>query len=121
MVTNWPVAWGPLGIGATNPAGFVLGILVPPAWVHELPGLRHPMRPIEGVDEPLADTSWHKREPEFEHLLELGEIDDQEHAAAIERLDSVWPTDPRRYQSLYRETPERFTPRRVVDPGDSPA
>jgi hypothetical protein len=107
--------------GSRPMAVYLLGLVVPPDHVHELPGLRRPMRPIDGVENPIADTSWHKLHPEFDHLVALGLVDRKERTAAIERLDSAWPTDPRRYRSLYDETPERWSPRRrVVDDGDSP-
>lgn len=107
--------------GSRPMAVYILGIVVPPDHVHELPGLRRPMRPIDGVENPIADTSWHMQAAEFDHLVDLGLVDRKEHAAALERLDSAWPTDPRRYRYLYDTTPERWSPRRrVVDDGDSP-
>jgi hypothetical protein len=86
--------------GSRPMAAYILGEIEPPPWAHDLPALRHPLRPIRGVEIVMPDTAWHRRLPEVEHLAALGLLDDQEHEAAIERLDNADRIDPPRYRPL---------------------
>lgn len=81
----------PLGI-------YVLGLIEPPAWRHELPVLRHPVR--IGVEVVIEDRAWHGREVELAHLAELGLVAGDEYEAADERLSGPDPISGLRYESL---------------------
>ena len=72
--------------GSRPMACYILGEITPPTWRHELPGLRHPLRRIEGCTVEIADTGWHKTEHELDHLDALGLIDRHERRAAMKRL-----------------------------------
>jgi hypothetical protein len=89
--------------GSRPMASYILGLIPPPTWQHELPALRHTLRRIAGVDIQIADTAWHKREAELEHLDALGLIDDDEYELALERLAARDATYHGRYQSLARD------------------
>jgi hypothetical protein len=84
--------------GSRPMAAYILGEITPPTWKHKLPGLRHPMRPISGVEVRIADTGWHKTVEELEHLDRLGLVDDDEWQLAIERLEC----DDSHYHGRYR-------------------
>lgn len=77
---------------------YVLGELPPPAWVHPDPLRRHPFRHIEGGTVRMADTTWHQRREELEHLDALGLIDADEWDRAVARLES--PLGTFRYEHL---------------------
>jgi hypothetical protein len=69
----------------SRPMGcYLAGEIEPPAWRHELPPLRHPVK-IAG-EVVIADRAWHKGEVELDHLDDLGLIDDEEWRLATERL-----------------------------------
>jgi hypothetical protein len=56
----------------------------PPTWRHELKPLRHPVR-IGGVVV-IEDRAWQGREPELDHLAELGIVAGDELKLAAARL-----------------------------------
>jgi hypothetical protein len=101
--THWRV-WGDeitrrwiAGVPGSRPfAMYVLGTIPPPAWQHDNPMLRHPLRPITGCGIAIPDRSWHAREIELEHLDAIGLIDDDEREAALARLAD------RTYRDEYR-------------------
>lgn len=81
----------------SRPMGeYLVGDIEPPSWVHELPALRHPVR-VGGIVV-LADRAWHTRLEELDHLVAIGEVDDDEHDEALERLSR--PTDHSAYRGL---------------------
>lgn len=82
--------------GSRPLACYLVGEIEPPAWAHELPALRHPVR-VGGIVV-LADRGWHKRLEELDHLAAIGEVDDDEHDQALERLSR--PTDHSAYQAI---------------------
>jgi hypothetical protein len=84
--------------GSRPAAMYVLGLLEPPKWIPELPGLRRPLRRIEGVTVKIPDLGWHRFDPELEHLVDLGIVDDEERERAVERLDGPDPLNYRRYR-----------------------
>lgn len=86
----------------SRPAGlYVLGLIQPPDWRHECPACRHPIS-LEG-EVVVEDRAWHGRDPELEHLYEIGLVDADEYEAAVERLDGPEPTSGQRYEKLARE------------------
>jgi len=91
--------------GSRPMAAYIVGEIPPPAWQHDLPGLRRPLRPISGVDVVIADTGWHRLAPELDHLVALGIVDDDELELAEIRLASVNPIASDRYRSI--AAPER--------------
>lgn len=82
--------------GSRPMGSYVVGEIEPPAWRHELPPLRHPVK-IAG-EVVIADRAWHMGEVELDHLDDLGLIDDEERRLAVARLDA---SDARLY-SKYR-------------------
>lgn len=83
----------------SRPLGmYLVGQIEPADWRHDWPALRCPVR--IGGKVVIEDRAWHGREPELEHLVELGLVDDDEHEAALERLAGPEPTTGRRYESL---------------------
>lgn len=82
--------------GSRPIAGYLVGEIPPPAWAHELPALRYPVR--VGGRVVIADRGWHLREEELEHLVGLGLVDDDEHDRALDRLDR--PHDHLAYRPL---------------------
>ncbi len=104
--------------GSRPMALYVLGLIPPPTWQHEVAALRHPLRRIAGVDIRIADTAWHKREPELEHLVALGLIDDDEHALALERLASRDGTYHARYENLSHDQGDTSAARGAVSKFD---
>lgn len=91
--------WSAAYPGSRPMAAYLLGEIEPPAWVHELPALRRPMRPIRGISIELPDTGWHRLAPELVHLAAIGIVGDDEYGLAVERLDSGCPLAPR-YQAI---------------------
>jgi hypothetical protein len=89
--------------GSRPMAAYILGEIEPPTWQHKLPGLRHPMRPIAGVEVRIADRGWHRTYEELVHLDQLGLIDDDEWNRAIERLDREDAHYSERYRSIADE------------------
>ena len=65
---------------------YIIGKIPPATWRHELPGLRHPLRRIEGCTVEIPDYGWHRTEHELEHLDALGLIDRNERRAAERRF-----------------------------------
>lgn len=92
ITTRWRDAYP----GSRPLAAYLVGDIEPPAWVHELPALRHPVR-VGGILV-LADRGWHTRLEELDHLVAIGEVDDDEHDETLERLSR--PTDHSAYQAL---------------------
>jgi hypothetical protein len=86
--------------GSRPMAAYLLGEITPPVWQHPLPAFRKPMRPITGINVSISDTGWHRGLPELDHLVEIGLVDDDEHALAVERLASLDPIDYRRYRKI---------------------
>jgi hypothetical protein len=72
--------------GSRPMACYILGEIEPPTWTNPIPLCRHPFRSIDGGTVRLADTTWHRRRAELEHLDALGLIDDDEREAAVARL-----------------------------------
>jgi hypothetical protein len=72
--------------GSRPMAAYILGEITPPTWRHECPGLRRPLRRIEGCTVSIPDTGWHKTDHELAHLDALGLIDRHERRAALKRL-----------------------------------
>ena len=94
LTRRWTEAYPgsrPLGL-------YLVGRIEPPAWRHEWPALRHPVR--IGGEVVIEDRAWHGREAELEHLVDLGLVDADEHEAALERLAGPEPTTGRRYEAL---------------------
>ncbi len=73
----------------------------PPAWRHELKPLRHPVR-IGGVVV-IEDRAWQGREPELDHLAELGIVAGDELELAAARLASPTAGCHERYRLLSDE------------------
>ena len=46
----------------------------------------------------IPDLGWHRFDPELEHLVDLGIVDDEERERAVERLDGPDPLNYRRYR-----------------------
>lgn len=65
---------------------YVLGEIKPPNVVNPDPMFRHPFRSIDGGTVRMADTTWHRRRAELEHLDSIGLIDDDEWERAVARL-----------------------------------
>jgi len=86
--------------GSRPMAGYLVGEIEPPAWRHELPALRHPIR-IGDRGVVIADRAWHMREEELAHLVDIGVVDADERDLAIERLESAQPADSNRYRALF--------------------
>jgi hypothetical protein len=84
--------------GSRPAAMYVLGLIRPPKWIHELPGLRRPFRQIEGATVRIPDLGWHRFVPELENLYHLGIVGDDEYELAVERLDGPQPLDFREYR-----------------------
>jgi len=94
IVSRWITAFP-----GSRPLGcYLVGEIVPPAWRHEYPALRHPVR-IAG-EVVIADRGWHCGEVELDHLDDLGLIDDEERRLAIERLAGSDARLYRRYRCL---------------------
>jgi hypothetical protein len=89
--------------GSRPMAAYILGQLQIPAWQHELPGLRRPLRPIAGLEVAIPDMGWHKLVAELEHLAAIGIVDDDEYDRAVERLARTDATYHGRYVSLADE------------------
>jgi hypothetical protein len=85
----------------SRPVGcYLAGEIEPPAWRHENPLLRHPVR--IGGEVVLHDRGWHGTEIELEHLVELGLVDAAEYEAAVERLGRPGATSGR-YETMADE------------------
>jgi hypothetical protein len=90
--------WSKAYPGSRPVGSYLAGEIEPPAWRHELPALRHPVR--IGEELAIEDRAWHCREIELDHLVGLGIVDDDEYEAALERLAGSEPTAGRRYEAL---------------------
>lgn len=87
-------------VPGSRPLGaYIAGDIAPPALAHEWPACRHPVR-LEGRVVIVDRGAWHRQVAELEHLDRLGLIDDDEHEAAVARLESEYPTGMCRYQNL---------------------
>jgi hypothetical protein len=86
--------------GSRPMAHYLLGLIPPCRWQHELPALRHPLRRIEGCSVEIADVGWHNSPRELDHLVELDVVDQAERRAAVERWQGRNPTGPSRYRPL---------------------
>jgi hypothetical protein len=99
-------------------AMYILGLIPPPVFEPEHDDHHpRPLRPIQGLEVEIADTTFHKGERELRHLVELGIVGRREEQLALERLDGYYPTNHLRYKSIYRDRPEPAPPRRLVDEG----
>ena len=87
--------------GSRPMAAYILGEIPPATWENEWPAIRHPLRPIAGVDVVIADTAWHTTWNELEHLDDLGLIDDQERDRAHKRLRSPSSSHCGEYAWMY--------------------
>lgn len=90
--------------GSRPMAMYVLGELPAPAWRHELPALRQPVVLAGRVV--IEDRGWHGQDIEVEHLASIGQLDDDEHDRAVERLESDDPLGHRRYRPLADGSPK---------------
>jgi hypothetical protein len=84
-------------------AMYVLGRIPPCSWQHDTPALRHPLRPIAGCEVVIPDIAWHMREPEVDHLEQLGLLARGELAAAEDRLADPDPQRGHRYEQIARD------------------
>jgi hypothetical protein len=97
LVTRWVAAYP-----GSRPLGcYVAREILPPAWRHEIPALRHPVR--IGGEVVIEDRAWHGHEVELDHLVEIGVVTGDEYEAAVERLAGGQPTDVHRYEALARD------------------
>lgn len=87
--------------GSRPVACYLAGQIEPPDWRQDSEALRHPV--VLGGEIVIEDRTWHGREPELDHLVELGLVDDDEYEAALERLAGHEPTTGRRYEALARD------------------
>jgi hypothetical protein len=107
--------------GSRPMAAYIVGEIAPPAWVSPPPCRPTPLRLIDGCTVVIPDITFHRGEPELEHLDRLGLIEDDEHELALERLAQPDARDHGRYRGLYWDRPERHLPHRHADDIDDGA
>ncbi len=102
--------------GSRPMAAYIVGEIPPPVFEPEHDEHRpRPLRPIEGIEVVIDDTTFHMGERELRHLVALGIVGKREERLALARLDGPDPTYHGRYRSIYRDRPEPASARRIVD------
>lgn len=97
LLTRWVAAYP-----GSRPLGcYLAGEIQPPAWRHEIPALRHPVR--IGGEVVIEDRAWHGQAVELDHLVEIGVVTGDEYEAAVERIAGGQPTAVHRYEALARD------------------